>query len=558
MSVPDTSGAVLPPSQVAELVQSLVKALRAFQMYLPNNPIYQRAVQHVQAAFVPVWAATDELVLRVAETDFVWEDEVVYHQLSKSESLAWMLYKDGLRVLTRRAGVEHEEMARLLGVINRARFLPADAPDDLLTLLWEEEFQWISYIFAEPYSDAAPIEEQGESRPELTAEARRAQVEEDAPPKAKGIVDLEDFDSTLYFLDEAEIAYIVSAVKNEYTRDVRGGAIAALFDIFEVQPAPVVRDEVLAIVESFFPNLLNSGEFRSVAAVLREMRALADRVADLTPAQRQRLRAFEERLSEPHIVRQLVQSLDEAATRPGDEDVSEVLRELRPVALETILAMMPRLSSESVRGLLEAAADRLAAAHTPEVLRLLRIPESEALPGLVELCGRLRLQGAVPGLGDALSHREPEVRLAAVGSLAAIGSPGALAHIDRAIEDADRNVRIAAVRAAGARGYRNALRRVEAVVQGKGVRDMDLSEKMAFFEAYGAIAGAAALRTLGAMLEGRGMLRMKEPPETRACAALALGRIGTPEAREYLERAQADKEVIVRNAVSRALREATG
>ena len=57
------------------------------------------------------------------------------------------------------------------------------------------------------------------------------------------------------------------------------------------------------------------------------------------------------------------------------------------------------------------------------------------------------------------------------------------------------------------------------------------------------------------MLGGRGLLRMKEPPEVRACAALALGRIGTAEAREVLSGAQEDKELVVRNAVRQALRE---
>ena len=33
-----------------------------------------------------------ELVLTVAETDFVWEEQVVYHQLNKSESVAWGLF----------------------------------------------------------------------------------------------------------------------------------------------------------------------------------------------------------------------------------------------------------------------------------------------------------------------------------------------------------------------------------------------------------------------------------------------------------------------------------
>ena len=91
---------------------------------------------------------------------------------------------------------------------------------------------------------------------------------------------------------------------------------------------------------------------------------------------------------------------------------------------------------------------------------------------------------------------------------------------------------------------------------GKTNKEMDLTEKMAFFEAYGGIAGANGLKQLSTILLQRGLLKMKEPPETRACAAMALGRIKTAEARELLQRAADDKELVVRNAVNRALREA--
>ncbi|MCU0620707.1 MAG: hypothetical protein MUC69_04300 [Gemmatimonadales bacterium] len=82
---------------VSDLLQSLVKALRAFQIYLPNNPIYHKAAQQVRAAFGPVWASLDELALVVAEADFVWEEQAVYHQATKQESLAWTLYKDATK-----------------------------------------------------------------------------------------------------------------------------------------------------------------------------------------------------------------------------------------------------------------------------------------------------------------------------------------------------------------------------------------------------------------------------------------------------------------------------
>jgi HEAT repeat protein len=185
----------------------------------------------------------------------------------------------------------------------------------------------------------------------------------------------------------------------------------------------------------------------------------------------------------------------------------------------------------------------------------LREPPGDALPTVVALCGRLALQPAVPGLGELLGHADADVRLAAVQALEKVGTPGAMGQLERAVDDADRGVRLAAVRATGARGYKGALKRVEAVVLGKGVKGMDLTEKMAFFEAYGAIAGPSALKTLSGMLLPRGLLKLTQPSDLRACAAIALGKIRTVEAREVLSNAADDKDLVVRNAVNRALRE---
>jgi hypothetical protein len=554
------SPALLLPSQVAELFQTVVKALRAFQMYLPNNPVHQRAAMNVRAAMTPIWNAVDELVLAVGETELRWEEEVVYSQINKPESLAWMLYKDGMRVLTIRKGAEDQELVDFLELLNRVRFLPSEAGDDLMTLLWERDFQLIHYHFIDFFGEGDLLEGSlevvgGGAETATTAEDRRGQVQDEAPPRPKGIVDIEDFDSTLYFLEEAEINYIAQQVEEEYTRDARQAALNGLFDLMELQLEASVRLEIIGILEMLFPNLLNKGEFRTVAAVMRETRLVASRVKDLTEEQRQRLRDFEVRLSQPSIVIQLVQSLDEAAALAADEDVTEVLRELRPTALGPLIDALPRLTNSSVRGLLEATVDRLATAHPTEAMRLLREPPGDSLPAVVALCGRLTLQQAVPGLGELVSHADPAVRLATVQALEKIGTPGALTHIDRAIEDDDRAVRLAAVRVVGARGYKGALRRVEAVVMGKAVKGLDLTEKMAFFEAYGAIAGAPALRTLSAILLPRGLLKLKQSSDTRACAAIAIGKIRTPEARDVLNRAADDKDLVVRNAVNRALRE---
>jgi HEAT repeat protein len=157
-------------------------------------------------------------------------------------------------------------------------------------------------------------------------------------------------------------------------------------------------------------------------------------------------------------------------------------------------------------------------------------------------------------LGRLLAGKDAELRQAAALALAEIASPGALQHLERAVEDPDREVRVTAVRVLGARGHRAALPKLEAQVKSADIRDADLTEKMAYFEAYGAMAGDKAISHLDGVLNGRSLFGRRDDAETRACAAMALGRIGTAAALDSVRKAAQDKEMIVRNAVAKALR----
>jgi hypothetical protein len=560
VTLPAGSDLALPVTQVEELVRTMAKGLRAFQMYLPNNPMYQRAEQAIQQAFLPIWSSTQQLGLSVVETDLIWEEQLVYHQPTKSESLAWMMYKDGMRFLILRPGVEEGEIIRFLQLVTRARLLPSDAADDLLTLLWEQDFSHIDYQFAEIISDSLMVMDPQANDALLQQDAStqavvREEIRNDAADRLATGLDMEDFDSTLYFLDDKEIQQLTREVDDEYTRDERRASFEALLDIFELQPAAAVRQEVLAIFDHLFPNLLNRGEFRTVAGLLREFRTVSQRVTALEPGIKEKLLSFQARLSEPAILSQLLQSLEESTAMPTDEDVGEVLGELHATGLETMLTFLPTLTRPAIRGILEASVDRLATAHTDVLLAILGRHESAALSGAVALCGRLDLQIAVPLLDRLVAHRDGAVRLATVEALSKIGSAGALTALERALDDPDRAVRLAAVSTVSAKGYRAALRRLEAVVLGKGPHELERAEKRQFFEAYAMVAGPAALPVLSNILEPRGFLRKKESTETRTCAAYAIGRLLSPAAREVLERIQQDKDLPVRNAAHRALRD---
>ena len=545
----------LPPQQVEELMQVLSKGIRATQLYLPNNPVYQRAVDNIRAAFRQIWQATDDLVFDVGETELRWEDNVVYSQDQRNESIAWTLFKDGVRSVTFRPGVEETEIVRFLGVLQQARNLQADAPDDLLTLLWAQDFQFVAYTFRELATENAVPIEKGETIPSTPPTQIQHRVQEEAPPKREGLVSIDDFDTTLYFLEDGEVEYLKKDVDREYSQDLRRNVLSMLFDLLELQTYGTVRAELISIVENFIPYLLGAGDFRSVAYILRETRAILQRAREIIPEHRKTLEGLPSRLSQRDALSQLLQSLDEAAMHPTEEELAELFQELSPEALPTLMGWIAKLHNERVKDLVQAAAARLAQANAGEVLKALGSEDSAAQLEMVKLAGRLKLPGAPDGMEPLLASGDRALKLAVVEALTAIATPSALRLLERAIDDGDRDVRIAAVRFVASRGYRNAAARVETIVSGSKLRNADLTEKMAFFEAYGALVGAKGIPALDKLLVAKGLLGKREDPETRACAAMALGKIRTPEARAVLERAAQDKEPLVRNAVARAMRE---
>src|SRR5207245_2424112 len=338
----------------------------------------------------------------ITETDLRWEGSVVYAQDQKNESIAWTLFKDGVRSLTFRPGVEDEEIVRFLRVLQQARSLQAEAADDLLTLLWQEDFQTIAYTFRELMSENAVPIEKGEDIPAAPPSVVHQVVEEEAPPKREGLVSIDDFDTTLYFLEDKEIEYLKRDVEREYAQDLRRNVLAMLFDLLELQTYGTVRAELISILENFIPYLLGAADFRSVAFILRETRVILQRARELIPEHRQTLDTMPTRLSQREALSQLIQSLDEATVHPTEEEPSELFQEWRAEALVTLIGWLPRLNNERVRDLVHGAAARLAQANAGEVLKALASEDSAAQLEMVKLAGRLKLPGAPDGMEPLL------------------------------------------------------------------------------------------------------------------------------------------------------------
>lgn len=541
-------------SLVSEVLRSFGKAARAHQLYLPNNPMHARAMDAAKSGFASMWKETESLTLQVTESDLRWMTRPLMEEPDRtSDSIPWLFYKDGIRELVFRSGFENEELLLLLTLMQRARLASAE-DDDLLTLLWEHDFNYLQYKYVElgALSSASVESLRGEIPERIVAPG---EVENEAQLLASSsVAKMDEYDSTLYFLDDHEIQYLRDEVRRDFANDMRSQVVASLLDTFEQQADPTVREEIAGILDNLFLLFLSLTQFRTAAFLIREAAITADRTADILLGQKQRLTQLSHRLSEKGVLGQLLEALEETPLRPPQNDLHELLSQLKPVALETVLAWLSRSRNAELRALLESGASKLASTHTSELVRLIASEDELVAFEAIRRAGAMKASAAVSSLAGVIEHGSPEMRLAGVAALSEIGSPGALQVLERSLQDEDRDIRIATVKVLGSRGHSGALRGIEAHLRTRALREGTLAEKMAFFESYGMLCGDKGVPMLAEILNTRRILGGRDDGELRACAAMALGKIGTDTAMRALQKSLADRDVVVRNAVSRAVR----
>ena len=564
----------VPPAMVEDALKILDKAIKAHQLYLPNNPTYQKSIATAKAAIEPIWALTGSLVLQVTDTQLKYFGVPVNdHPEKGGDSLPWLLFKDGLRELALFPGFEEEELERFLAIIPKVRHAQPHE-DDLLTLLWEQDFQCLKYRYVEINDPAAPLdpaatpgrwpapdgrvhEDPANAIEEAKEEAQQGEETTSAETEKKsGLISMDDFDASLYFLDPNEIEYLRQETEREYSADLRRLVLCALLDIFELQVDPLVRDEVAGDIEALVLHMLTAQQYSTVAFLLKELDGTLQRAREVRQQDRERLGKLADRLSHPDALSQMLQALEESAKLPAKEDLSLLFAQLKPQALGPILEHIDRTQNSELRPLIESAAERLAQSNTSELVKLVRDAKPAVAREAIRRAGAMRTASAVPSLGEVLaSDAERPLRAAAVTALTDIGTPGALSALETALTDPERDIRLATIRALTARTHRPALQKVQAIVQGKTTRDIDRTERIALFELYGTICGDAGVAVLDPILNAKGgLFSRKEDPELRACAAVGLGKINSDAARASLQKSASDKDVIIRNAVSRALR----
>ena len=554
----------LPVAEVRSLFIVLGKALRAFQLYDQNNPVRKRFVANLRESFEELWEEVEGLNLSVEEDRILLVGEEIYQSSSRSDSLAFLLYKDGIRDITFLPGVEGPEITKILGVLQRAKMLKSAEADDLLTMLWEQDLEFFQCRSVDQITEGAvlPTAQAEEDRAGLAqvleGEAKAAEdeagdqagaAEGEPPPPKIG----QDFSPTLYALDPDEKVQLQRALASEMSRDLRHEVLAALFDRLEEPEYPDRKTEIIKIFRGLLPTLLSRGDVESAANILEELAAVRADPEILDEVRQKECDELLDDLSAPETLEELVRGLQDGTIDVPVEVLGRLLRFLRAGALPILLLAAEQEEMPALKETLRDAVHGIAEENPEAVLSLLEDRDPVVTSGAVRLVGRMGIAEASPKLAGLMNHPDAGVRLALIETIQLLADVTTPDTLIGALADDDRDVRVAAAGALAELGVETAASALEALVTGKEIRQADLTEKIAIFESYGVLGGSRATDVLNEILNKKGFLGRREPSQIRASAARALGKGGLPGAHEALLAAQRDTDAVVRTAVRQAL-----
>jgi hypothetical protein len=135
--------------RAATLLSRLAATARSFLLYDAANDAVHGFLSMLLSSFLSALQEEGVLEFHVRPYEIVYEGEPVYLNRDMERSLAFRLYRDGVRMLRIRSGFDWEELAKLLEVLS-ARFTAVhQREDDAVTLLWKAAFRTVDVVAVE-------------------------------------------------------------------------------------------------------------------------------------------------------------------------------------------------------------------------------------------------------------------------------------------------------------------------------------------------------------------------------------------------------------------------
>lgn len=535
-----------------EIIQGIIKAKKQLKLYPPNNPIYVRAFEDVYKKFQNLFLLTDSLTLQILHNEIRVDGSKIYENLQKEDNLALFFFKDGIRELSFHKGLSHKELEQFIHITN-TDFENVALDDDIVTLLWEEDFEHVKYVV----DDTALFDEQVQEGSRVYEKIKDGSCAEESIIKAYREGLREGGEQSFKFtpLTESDLQYIAKEIAKDELQPLIDKVIFIVLELLYQSKRHSQFMEVVAFIEQIIFYCIRGGDFKKANSVIHAIKSTMQEGGLEKDYLDMLKRVFTTVNSRPFI-REIGKVIDGVPEIDRDE-LMIFVQSLDKTSIPLFIQLLFDLQSIKGRRLVIDIMSIVGILDVDAVAKGLDSSEWYVVRNVIIVLGRIADWRALEHLKKPLSHPDIRVRKEAIKALGEMRNRNILPYIKQALDDKETSVRSIAVKVLGNIQTETAKKLLLDEMSKKDFFYREFEEKKRFFEVLTNWRDNEVRDFLLSSLKKRSLWKKIKYEETRACAAHALGIFGAQDTLPLLEKAQNTKNKLLKSCAQEAIKRMT-
>jgi HEAT repeat protein len=550
-----------------DLTGAFIKTVKAFRFYPPDNPTLKGLRDQLLKKFKFFLNKYPSFVIQVGEYDLSYKGRVLYENRDVKTSLAFSLYKDGLREIQFMKNLEEWEVQGIVDILKQSEQVnPLE--EDIVTLMWERDFVHIRYLATDEFLKETPViipDHVDQFRKGLVLKPLAHHVEVDlAEEGSEEGVNLDGLlskineepssfvsDRSIYSLTPDEVEGLRKEVETEVSPIFAVSVVDILFEILVLEKEQESYQDVVNTLIKVLDSFLALSEFVRATDLLKRAYILL-KTYDLQDWQVEKIGEILLKAGEEARVARIGKFLEREEVRL--DEVNAYLSLLQKNSIQPLVKLLGELKNSKARRVFCDALSEIGKNAIELFIPFMDDRRWFLVRNIVYILGRIGKEESLPYIQKAFNHEENRVRREAIQALGLIGGQKTVGLLVKALTDEDVRIRCMAAINLGKAGKKTGLIPLVEIVQSKDFYKREPVEIKAFFNGIGMAGSDEVVPVLQDLLERKSWFSRGKTDEIRIGAAHALAMIGTPDAKAILEEGENSKDETLRDACTEALK----
>ncbi len=538
--------------QVKRLLDFFLKALKNVMIYPKDNPVPSEFKKSLYKKFKDFFEKYGGFAIQIDSNSLLFDDEVVYQDQSKDESIAFLMHRDGIREIEFKQGLPEEELNDFLEIFKLGvkKVVPED---DLVTLLWGKDFNFIEYevvdeILTEEVSYSPKFFSQPDFNRLYYSEIELPKTEEEKKTKERKV---QVFVENIKEFASEEI----TGLKKLLVIDQEYHPLEAVISVFvEILNQEELTDfyETVGLIENGLDLLIETYDFAPACQIIEAIKELEKKFSGISKERSERLKSAVERAGD----KKRIEIIGEILNREKEIDlfsVQDYLCSLYWNSISNLIALLGELKIFSTRKMVCRVLEKFGKENLELVGRGVFDSRWYVVRNTLCVLGELKDKRGVEFINFAIKHKDPRVRKESIRALEKINDPGSGAALISLLDDNLEKVRIMAVELLARWKVKEAVKPLLELIKKKEFHYIDFEEKKQLLSALAKIGKDQVIPFYKKLLKRRAFFNRKKKIETKILAIKALGALNSLKAKCLLKEIKRKRNKALQEASAKAL-----